>query len=543
MAHPRRHILQGALAASAALLAGSGAGPWDWLPAAMAAEPAAAKGGMLVIAGALSLRHFNGAIQSGSATALPGTQLFASPLRFDANWMPQPYLARRYEVAQDALSVTLHLVDNAVFHDGKPLTSEDVAFTIGIIKANHPFQAMLAPVTHVDTPDAHTVVIHLAHPHPALILAMSPALMPILPKHIYGDGQPIQTHPANLKPVGSGPFRFIEYQPNNYWTLERSDSFFLKDEPKLDRITCRIINDTSVVMLGVERGDFGMVPMVSSSRDILRAERVKSAVVTPRGYEGIGPITWLAFNTQRAPLDDKRVRQAICFAADREAILKRLMSGKAEPATGPIVSSSPFYEPAVELYKPDLDHANALLDQAGHKPGSDGTRLSLTIDAPAGNPEQSRNVAEFLRAQLRKIGIALEVRPAPDFPTWAQRISNFEFDLTMDNVWNWGDPVIGVHRTYLSTNIRKGVIWSNTQGYKNPEVDDLLNKAAVEQDAVKRKALYSTFQKIVVEDAPIFFIDQTPYHSVFHAGLGDLPESIWGPFSPFDALHWDKQPT
>lgn len=537
MAHSRRRMLQGSLAASAALLAG----PADWLPAAMAAEPA--HGGTLVIAGALSLRHFNGAIQSGSATAIPGTQLFASPLRFDSNWNPQPYLARSHEVAPDGLSVTLHLVENALFHDGKPVTSEDVAFTIGIIKANHPFTTMLAPVTHVDTPDAHTATIHLAHPHPALILAMSPALMPILPKHVYGDGQPIQTHPANLKPIGSGPFRFVEYQPNDHWTLERSDDFFIKDEPKLDRIVCRIINDTSVVMLGIDRGEFGMVPMMTGSRDILRAEKVPTATVTPHGYEGIGAITWLAFNTQRPPFDDKRVRQAICFAADREAILKRLMSGKADPATGPIVSSSPFYEPDVELYKPDLARANALLDAAGHKRGSDDTRFSLVVDAPPGTPEQSRNVAEFLRAQLRKLGIAAEVRLAPDFPTWAQRISSFDFDLTMDNVWNWGDPVIGVHRTYLGTNIRKGVIWSNTQGYKNSEVDALLGKAAIELDPAKRKALYSTFQKIVVDDAPIFFIDQVPYRTMFHGRLADLPETIWGPFSPYDGLRWEKQPT
>ena len=534
MAVARRPLLTSLLAA-----AGCAFGPGDWVHQAAAA----ARGGTLVIGGALGLRHFNGAIQSGSATAIPGTQLFASPLRFDAQWNPQPYLARSFEVAPDGLSVTLHLVDNAVFHDGVPVTSADVAFSVGVIKANHPFQTMLAPVVQVDTPDPHTAVIRLAHPHPALILAMSPALMPILPKHIYGDGQPIQTHPANLKPVGCGPFRFVEYQANDHWTLERSDTYFLNDAPKLDRIVARIINDPSVVMLGIDRGEFGFVPMLSESRDIARAEKVATATLTPHGYEGIGAMTWLAFNTRRAPLDDKRVREAICFAADREAILKRVMGGKAGPATGPIVSSSPFYEPAVERYGLDLDRANRLLDEAGHKRGADGTRFSLVIDSPTGSPEQYRNVAEFLRAQLRKVGIALEVRLAPDFPTWAQRISSFDFDLTMDNVFNWSDPVIGVHRTYLSANIRKGVIWSNTQGYSNPRVDALLEQAAVELDPAKRKALYSEFQKIVVDDAPQFFIDEVPYRSVFRAGLADEPQTIWGPFSPYDQVGWDKQPT
>lgn len=501
------------------------------------------RGGTLVIGGPLSLRHFNGAIQSGSATAIPGTQIFASPLRFDADWKPQPYLARSWEVAPDGLSVTLRLVENAVFHDGTPVTAADVAFSIELIKANHPFQSMLAPVERVETPDPHTAVIRLQHPHPALILAMSPALMPILPRHVYGDGQDIQTHPANLRPVGSGPYRLVEYQPNDHWTLERFDGYFAPGEPFLDRIVGRIIADQSVVMLGIDRGELHLVPLLAGVRDIARAERTDTAIVTDKGYEGVGAITWLAFNTQRAPFDDKRVRQALCFAADRDAILKRLMGGKARPATGPIVESSPFYEPAVETYKVDLDKANALLDDAGHKRGADRTRFSLVIDAPVGNPEQGRNIAEYLRAQFRKIGVAAEVRLAPDFPTWAQRISSFDFDLTIDNVYNWADPVIGVHRTYLSTNIRKGVIWCNTQGYRNPRVDELLNQAAVEQDTAKRKALYSEFQKIVVDDAPILFLNEIPYRSVMRKGLASLPTTIWGPFSPLDALNWETEPS
>ena len=106
----------------------------------------------------------------------------------------------------------------------------------------------------------------------------------------------------------------------------------------------------------------------------------------------------------------------------------------------------------------------------------------------------------------------------------------------MDNVFNWGDPVIGVARTYLSSNIRKGIIWSNTQQYSNPKVDTLLNEAAVEPNFAKRKALYSEFQKIVVNDAPIFYVNVTPYHNVFSKSLADLPLTIWGMLSPLDEL-------
>ena len=197
----------------------------------------------LIVASSQVPRHFNGAVQSGFATALISTQVFASPLRYDDNWKPHPYLAESWETSADGKKVTLKLVKNAVFHDGKPITSEDVAFSIGVIKANHPFKSMLAPVTSVDTPDPYTVVINLAHPHPALLLSMSPALMPILPKHVYGDGQDVKMHPANLKPVGSGPFKLTEYKQGEFITLEKFDKFFIAGRPKLDKVVVRIIPD------------------------------------------------------------------------------------------------------------------------------------------------------------------------------------------------------------------------------------------------------------------------------------------------------------
>ena len=131
----------------------------------------AKRGGTLVAALSTNVRNLNPAVQSGIATGFPGSQLFAAPLRYDENWTPQPYLAKSWEVSEDGLRVTLNLVDNAKFHDGKPVTSEDVAFSVEVIKAHHPFKSMFAPVTSVDTPDAHTAILNLSQPHPALMLA------------------------------------------------------------------------------------------------------------------------------------------------------------------------------------------------------------------------------------------------------------------------------------------------------------------------------------------------------------------------------------
>jgi len=513
-----------AAAASAALVCSAWA----------AAADAPVRGGTLVIGSTQVPRHLNGAVQSGIATAMPSTQLFASPLRFDADWKPHPYLAESWDLSADGKTLTLKLRKNAVFHDGQPVTSADVAFSIMAIKKNHPFQTMLAPVEKVDTPDPLTAVVHMSQPHPAILLAMSPALMPILPKHVYGDGQDLKTHPRNSSGVvGSGPFTLKEFKPGQEAVLERFDKFFLPERPYLDRIVIKINPDATNLLIGLERGDIQVLPYMTDPTILRRAKEDKGIAMTDRGYEGIGALSWLAFNTARKPLDDVRVRQAIAYATDKKFIVRALNAGFAKPAGGPIIGTSPFAAAGLPDYALNLKKAGQLLDEAGFKAGANGERLSLTIDYMPGSDVQGKNVAEYLRSQLKKVGIAIQVRASPDFPTWAKRIASHDFDMTTDIVFNWGDPVIGVHRTYLSSNIRD-IIWTNTQSYRNPRVDELLEQAGRETDIEKRKALYGEFQKIVMTDLPIMFLTVIPYHTLSAQRVHGLPDGIWGLLSPLD---------
>lgn len=503
--------------------------------ASLAATPIFADGGTLVIATTQTPRHLNGAVQSGIATAVPSTQIFASPLRYDENWQPQPYLAESWAVADDGLSLTLNLVKNATFHDGKPVTSEDVAFSIMTTKENHPFKSMFEPVASIDTPDAHTVVINLSKPHPALLLSLSPALAPVLPKHIYGDGQDVKSHPANSAPVGSGPFMLEEFTPGEAIILKKNPNYFMAGLPKLDEIIIRIIKDPSAVIIAMENGDADMYPFAAGSQEIKRLEKVEHLTVTADGYAAVGPINWLAFNTASPKLSDVRVRQAIAFAVDRNFITKALHRGVSTPQRGPIIESSPFFDETIPTYDVDLEKAKALMAEAGF-----GDGMELTIDYIPGPKEQQQSIAEYMKSQLKKIGIAITVRAAPDFPTWAGRVGGHDFELSMDIVFNWGDPVIGVHRTYLSTNIKKGVIWSNTQQYSNTKVDDILNMAAVELDQDKRRALYAEFQQIVAADLPTYWINALPYHTVFDKKLQNPPTGIWGTMHPMDHVSWGE---
>jgi peptide/nickel transport system substrate-binding protein len=522
----------GALAGASGGLSALGA------PQLAFAQASAVRGGQLLIGSPSRPRHFNPALMSGSPM-MPAAQLFASPLLIDRQWKPRPYLAERWSVSEDARSITLHLRKDAVFHDGKPVTSEDLQFSVEAVRDHHPFKGMFAPVNAVTLTDRHTAVVRLMEPHPALQLAMTTVFVPVLPKHIYGDGTPLPTHPRNVSNVvGSGPFRFVEFKPGEHVIMQRFEKFFLPGQPLLDRLVFREYKDSTSMVLGFERGELDFIPFIGDPREIARLKKTAGATVTDDFVPGVGALVWVGFNTRHPKLSDKRVRQAISHAIDRDFVVKNLSTGAVRTSTGPLHSSSPFYTAEVPRLGFDLAKAGQLLDAAGLKAGPDGKRMSLSCDSVSSGDQ--RTLAEYLRPALAKIGIELTVRLAPDFPTWARRVGDHDFELTTDSVWNWGDPVIGVHRTYQTSNIRKGVIWSNTQQYSSPRVDELMAKAAIERDHTARKKLYAEFQKIVVEDCPIAFVFETGYAGAFGRNVGAQNFGVWGPLAPLHELALKK---
>ncbi len=482
-------------------------------------------GGTLVLGSTQVPRHLNGVVQSGYATAVPGTQLNASPLLFDDEFNPQPYLAESWEVAEDGLSVTLNLVEGAVFHDGVPITSADVAFSMLAARDNHPFKTMFAPVSDVETPDPQTAIVRLSQPHPAILLAMSPGLLPIIPKHIFDDGQDLKTHPRNTEDfVGSGPFRLTEYEAGSIIRMEKFEDFFIPERPYLDEIIIEITPDPNSIVLGLENGTTHVSASLGAAANILRLQDNEDVVVTAQGHEAIGQVTWLEFNVADPILSDVRVRQAIGYAIDRDFLADVIQQGTQFPLTTGIVAASPFHNPDTEHYDVDIEAAKALLAEAGYAEGE----ISLAVDyIPPGQQAD----AEYIVQALGDIGINAELNVSPDFPTWAGRVAAGEHQLTVNNVWNWGDPVIGVHRTYLSDN-RVGAIWTNNTGYENAEVDALLDKAGKTFDRNERIALYGEFQDIVADEVPIYFLTNPPFWQAINPSVQNPSVGIWGLMSP-----------
>ncbi|MBF0588827.1 MAG: ABC transporter substrate-binding protein [Magnetococcales bacterium] len=514
--------------------------PWSYLDATetkVNEEPQ--RGGVLYASLSARPAHLNPAVQTGVITMTPGAQLFAHLLHIDRQWKFHPYLAERWKSSDDGLSVTFHLRHGAVFHDGKPITSEDVAFSIEAVKKHHPFSTMLKAVERVDTPDPHTAIVRLKQPHPALLIVTASPMLPILPKHVYGDGQDLLTHPANWKVVGSGPFRLVKTNSHQI-VMTRHERHFMPGLPYLDQVVFKKISEQTVY----PAFETGVLHMNGFQSDV---EEVKELVKLPhlrssrKGYQGIGPLQWIAFNLEKPPFNDFRVRQAIAYAIDRDFLVQNQFHNIAKAATGPISPNHPLYTNQVERYDLNVAKANRLLDEAGYPRDASGFRFSTPFTYSTNLSEVWRQTVEYLRTDLlNKIGVELRPNPIAEFKDFMHHISHRRFTLALDDVFNWADPVIGVHRTYDSHNIREGVMWSNTQGYRNAKVDTLMHKAGIETDPVKRKKLYHDFQKIVAHELPVYWLVELPSATVYHKDLRGINHSIWGTMVPFDRIYWKK---
>jgi len=488
-------------------------------------------------------RTLNPAVQSGAATAMPASQIFGGLIQIGENFEPKPYLAESWTISADQKSYTFKLVPGATFHDGKAITSADVAYSLGVVQKNHPFgPIMLGTMEGIDTPDPLTVVIRLTRPTPHLMQALQPFLMPVLPKHVYDDGQDIKTHPRNMQNVvGSGPFKVVEHVQGQHLILERFDSFIRKGRPYLDRLIIATQKDVASRVISFEKGELDYIPYSGfTERDVVRLRKNDKLIVTEDGYEAVGHINYLELNLRREPFKNVKVRQGIAHAIDKGFIVKSLFLDSPKPAHSILHVTNPFFTADVPKFTGGIEKANALLDEAGYKPDASGVRFKMQLEVPNWLPTHLGVMAEYLRPQLKKIGIEVTLRKAPDFATWAQRVSSFDYDASMNAIFNYPDPVIGVHRLFACKNIRNQ-IWTNTQGYCNERVDILMDKAAQEVDPVARKKQYIEFQQILAEEQAMIFLTHMQYTTAQHTYIRGVPKGPWGSLNPWDEMYFDKK--
>lgn len=471
--------------------------------AAFAQQPA--KGGTLVMAVQPEPPILVSAFNSAAPIGVVSTKMLEGLMTYDLGMNPKPGLAESWILSSDGKTLTFKLRKGVKWHDGKDFTAADVQFSLlKVWKELHPRgRSTFAKVASVDTPDPHTAVIRMTEPSPAMMSAFSSYESQVLPKHLY-EGTDIQSNPRNNAPVGTGPFKFKEWQKGNFIILDRNPGYWDKGKPYLDRIVLRVIPDAAARAAAFETGEvhlagFSPVPL----NDVERLRQLGGIEVETRGYEFFAPIFLMEFNLRNPYLRDKKVRQAIAHAIDRDALVRNVWFGFGKPATGPVPSVlKRFYTDKVARYPYDLKKAEQLLDEAGYRRGAAGTRFRITHDfLPYGADYQ--RTAEFVKQALGKVGIDVEIR-SQDTAAFLRRVyTDNNFDMTSNFFYALPDPTLGVQRIYWSQNIKKGVPFSNASGYISREMDDLIERIQVEHHAKRRVALIHKLQTLAQEDLPV----------------------------------------
>ncbi len=423
-------------------------------------------------------------------------------LTYDFDLNPLPELATEWSISEDGLRYWFKLREGVKWHDGEDFDSDDVVFSINSLKKNHPRgQRIFLPLREVKGVGKYEVELLLDKPAPYLISAFAGSGSPIIPAHLY-EGTDVLANPHNVAPIGTGPFKFGEWVRGSHIVFERNPNYWQPSKPYLDRIVFRFITDPAAQVAALEAGEIGLTVAGVPPTELDRLSQNPELQIETRGYGYNNTISRLEFNLDNPHLANLKVRQAIAHAIDVNAIVERVYLGHAKPIFGPVSPGlKKFYYDGLPRYELDLKKAEILLDEAGLPRDKDGWRFSVFVD-PVQPSGPYRLTADLVVQSLNKIGIKANLR-TQDFASYVKRVYTArDFDIAVQSLSNLFDPVGGIQGLYWSKGFQPGVAFLNSAHYNSPEVDALLEAAAVETDFKKRYDLYVEFQKLVVHDLP-----------------------------------------
>jgi len=460
---------------------------------------------------------------------MSGMSIFNSLVRLDPTMKASPDLAESWSIAPDFRTYTFKLVQNAQWHDGRPFTSADVKFTFEevLFKLNPNGPTIFSSFEGVDTPDRYTAVFRFSRPHPAALLYLDvPLTGVVLPKHLY-EGTDIRRSPVNSAPVGTGPFKFVEWNRGDRIVLERNPRYFKKDLPYLDRVVFRVVRDPAARVVALQNRDVDMILgfdlPVRDSISVRQSRELKAVFTVDRAISGQW---WIGMNTSKPPFNDLRVRQAIAHAISKNFIWQRIFFGLGKIGTGPISQYlGPQYNKNVPKYDYDPQKANQLLDEAGFRRGAGGIRFRMRFTYDGSTAEWGR-IGDILKEQLAEVGIDVTLESL-DFNTWFDRVYvKRDYDLSSGRRVTGPDAITAMTREYHSKAIQPAA--RNYYFYNNPEVDRLLDQGAQETDAAKRLQITHQLQAIIMRDLPTIILMDSPQPNAYRSTFAGLENSPWG---------------
>lgn len=434
--------------------------------------------------------------------------LFTPLMELDGDLEPRPLLARGWEPNADTSRITVRLREGVLWHDGEPVTAEDVAFTFRRVKdpaVGSPAQPYFSAWDSVEVVDPHTLRFHV---RPAAGLFFGWTLVPVAPEHVLGEVPPgeLATHAfGSTAPVGSGPFRFVRRQAGDRWVLEANPAYpeELGGRPYLDRLVYRVVPDESTLLAELRSGDVDFYHRVPPSQadDIRDAPDLRLLAFPFPGY------SFVVWNTRRSPFGETSVRRALTMGIDREEMVGTVLEGFGRPATGPFGPWHWAYDSAWKPLPFDPDSSRALLASAGWTDGDgdgvrerDGRELRFQLLTP--DNRLRRDIAVIMQEQLSEVGVAVEPR-ARDFPTLSAAItgSNRDFDAALLAI----TPDLMVDQRSLWACDRKEQPF-HLSGWCDPTLDVAMDSLVEARDRETRRRLLRRQSELVQAAQPFTFL-------------------------------------
>lgn len=400
----------------------------------------------------------------------------------DENLEMQPALAEDWDLSDDQLTWTFHLRDGVTFHDGSPFTSEDVVYSLNRIIDDELANAWrLSAIERIEATDDLTVTITVAQPTPNLLSNLGGFKgVAIVQKDNVESGD------ITTKPIGTGPFSLTGYSQGDTIELTANPDYW-DGAPQLGGVTYTFLSEGNTAVAALKSGEVQWTDSIPTQQLAQLQEEDDLDV----GVEPSTDYWYLALNEGHEPYDDPRVRQAIAFAIDRDAIAQVTSYGTAEVNQLAIPSQSAWYT-SFDGYRTDPERAEQLLAEAGVG------ELKLDLLASSDYPE-TVTAAQVIADNLKPLGIEVSIRQ-PDFATWLDEQNSGNFDMLMMSWLGNIDP----DDFYYAQHHSDGA--SNAQGYSNPKVDELLDAGRIETDTEKRKEIYAEAATMIAEDASYIYL-------------------------------------
>jgi peptide/nickel transport system substrate-binding protein len=458
-----------------------------------------------------------------------GYRLYSSLIQADENFQPVPDLAESWEASSDGLTYTFYLRRDATFHDGSPITSEDVKFSVELALKYGSICArgLGTVIDRIETPDPYTVVFHLKAPYPEFLNpydGIGPHCSSVLKKELYEGTDPL-TNPYNFQPVGSGPFKFVEWVKGSHIVLERYEGYF-GEGPYIDRIIFRIIPDPMTLAMAFETGEVDWIPFTVPASEVERLNDLPNARVFFHGSPcGVSLI--LAYNLRQEPFNDVAVRRALTAAIDKQRIVELVYYGGAKVPDSYVIPT-PFsewwYNPEARQIGYDPALAKKILDEAGYTVKEGGWRFHMTLKHTTGYPEHLK-VAELIKEDLKKIGVDMRIISLEHAAWHEQVFQRWDFDATL--IPFCSGPTPPTLKRFHTENIKR-ISWANCLGYSNPEYDALFELMISELNKGRRLELVQRMQELLVWDQPASFLLGPLNATAIREGLfTEEPQGVW----------------